>query len=260
MNILVCVKQVPDVEQITVTEDRDGSAVLGEFAGFHMNRYDEFAVEAAVRLKEATDTVRVDALAVGPEPARDVVKRAIGMGADRGVHLQTADGKDTGPAAVADRIARYAGQKPYALILFGSMSEDGMHGQVGPMTSACLERPCATQVIALKIADDETAVSVEREVEGGARERVHLKLPAVLSLQPGINRPRYPSLSNLLRASRQKMEIISADGLGRVCDPVAYAGAMLPPRTRAGTVLEGTLQEKAGRFITILREKAFLVG
>jgi electron transfer flavoprotein beta subunit len=258
MNILVCVKQVPDLEQMTVTCGADGSAFLGEVTELRMNRFDEFAVEEALRLKETRGDVGIDVVSVGPEAALAVIKRAVGMGADQGVLLQTGDGADVGPAQVAERVAEYARKKRYDLIFTGSWSEDGMNGQVGPMTAALLDLPCATQVMALDLDEDCKGVSVEREVEAGARERLWLQLPALLTLQSGINRPRYPSLSNLLRANRQPVDRVAVDSDANGDDPVACLGIMRPPRTRAGRVLGGSLQEKAEAFLTLLREKAFI--
>ncbi len=258
MNLLVCVKQVPDLEQMAVHCGSDGVPVIGEPSEFRMNRFDEFAVEAAVQLKETLAEVHIDALSVGPEAALAVIKRAIGMGADQGGLLDTGDRADPGPYEVARRIARYAAPKRYDLILTGSWSEDGMNGQVGPMTAALLELPCATQVMALQLADDRRSVAVEREVEGGAREQLQLRLPALLAVQSGINRPRYPSLSNLLRANRQPVEIIPGDAGEKTIDPVVGLGLMQPPRHRSGRVLEGSLEEKAAAFLALLKEKAFI--
>jgi electron transfer flavoprotein beta subunit len=258
MNILVCVKQVPDLEQMRIECPGEGEVLLGDAAEMRMNRFDEFAVEAAVQLKETLADVRIDVLSVGPEAALAAIKRAIGMGADRGVLLDTGSLTDPGPYTVAHRIARYAAPTHYDVILTGSWSEDGMNGQVGPMTAALLDLPCATQVMALQLADDRRRVSVEREIEGGARELLQLRLPALLALQSGINRPRYPSLSNLLRANRQPVDIIPEDAHVAVIDPVVCLGLMQPPRNRTGRVLEGGLQEKAEAFLALLREKAFI--
>jgi len=258
MQILVCVKQVPDPEQVAVGEGAEGGARVDPGAAFRMNRFDEFAVEEALRIKEALAAGRIDVLTVGPEAALDALKRAVGMGADRGVLIQTGEAAWRGPAAVACRVAAYAREKDYDLLLTGSLSEDGMSGQVGPMTAGFLGWPCATQVIALDALGAPGAVSVERELEGGARERLELGLPAVLSLQTGINRPRYPSLSNLLRAGRQPVEVVSDPGEDACPDPVLYLGAVLPPRSRAGAVLRGSPREKAEGLLRILREKAFI--
>lgn len=258
MNILVCIKQVPDLEQMSVDCGSDGRPVIGEPAEVRMNRFDEFAVEAAVQLKEALTGVRIDVVSVGREPALAVIKRAIGMGADKGALLDTGDRSDPGPAEVARRIASHAASHRYDLIFTGSWSEDGMNGQVGPMTASLLNLPCATQVMALEMDAECRRVAVEREVEGGHRERLELCLPALLALQSGINRPRYPSLSNLLRANRQPVDIIAASPDENDIDPVVCLGLMRPPRTRAGRMLEGGLQKKAETFLSLLREKALI--
>ena len=152
----------------------------------------------------------------------------------------------------------HAASQRYDLIFTGSWSEDGMNGQVGPMTAALLNLPCATQVMALALDADIERVAVEREVEAGTRERLELRLPALLALQSGINRPRYPSLSNLLRANRQPVDIIRANPDEMAIDPVVCLGLMQPPRTRAGRVLEGSLQEQAETFLSLLKEKALI--
>jgi electron transfer flavoprotein beta subunit len=258
MKILVCIKQVPDPERIVVDPGPDGFAALAPFSEFRMNRFDEFAVEEALRIREAFPSVSVDALTVGPERAADVLRRAIGMGADGGVHLLTAAGSDPEPAAVAEWIGRYAADRGYGLLLTGSQSEDGMHGLVGPMAAARLGCPCATQVIESRLAENLSAVRVEREIEGGAREVLRLELPAVLALQPGVNRPRYPSLSNLLRANRQRLDTIDACRLAEPSEPVVRLAMVLPQQSRSVEMLAGTARDKAERFLSILKEKAFI--
>lgn len=258
MKILVCVKQVPDPERIGIDAGPDGRATVTPFSDFRMNRFDEFAVEAALGIREAWPQVRIDALTVGPERAAEVVRRAMGMGADGGIHLVTADGGDSEPAAVAAWVARCTAGRGYGLILTGSQSEDGMHGMVGPMCAAHLDLSCATQVIDCRLTGDRSAVDVEREIEGGSREMLRLELPALLALQPGINRPRYPSLSNLLRANRQVLETVEVDGLGDTVEPVVRLGLFLPPQTRSVDMIGGSAQDKADRLLAILREKAFI--
>jgi electron transfer flavoprotein beta subunit len=261
MKILVCIKQVPDVDALTVFETADGRANMEEAAAFHMNRYDECAVEAAIRIREefspAAD-VFVDALTAGPDRTLAVIRRAIGMGAQAGIHLRSGEDTAGDPAAVAAGIARYARPESYDLILTGTLSEDGMHGQVGPRLAAHLDWPCAIDVVGMELDPDRGVVRIEKEVENGIRRKLELRLPAVLALQSGINRPRYPSLSNLLRANRQPVhtvDLAAGDSASSV-DPL-YTGIFMPRRVRAGKVLEGTPEEKARALTTILRERAF---
>jgi electron transfer flavoprotein beta subunit len=258
IKILVCVKQVPDVERIRVEPGPDGMAALDVSNQFHMNRFDAFAVEEAVRIKEFTDGVHVDAITVGPERAADVLKRPMGMGADEGIHLKTPTDVDLGPGAVGAWIAGYARQEGYGLILCGSMSEDGMHGAVGPMLAVHMDIPYATQVIDIKPAPDFSELSIEREIEGGVREVRMIRLPALLALQPGINRPRYPSLSKLLRAHQKHVTTIHTETLATPNGLINCLGFKVPQRMRAARVLTGSAREKAEELVAILKEKAFV--
>jgi len=258
MKILVCVKQVPDLERIMVRDAANGMATLDISNDSCLNRFDEFAVEEAVRIKEAMAPVQIDVITVGPQRAGDVLKRPMGMGADDGIHLKTPSDIDPGTAAVARWIAEYARFEKYDLLLCGAMSEDGMHGQVGPMVAAHLGIPYATQVIEAEPARDLLSVSVEREIEGGVREMLEIRMPAVLALQPGINLPRYPSLSRLLRAGRQPLKTLPAETLGPGEPLIDCLGLAVPKRMRAAYVVTGSAREKADRLVSILKEKAFL--
>ena len=205
MKILVCIKQVCESKS-PIQIDAHARWIQAEaITGYKMNRFDEFAIEEAVLLKEAYPGISIDAITLGPLRSAEVIKRAIGMGADHGVHLVTESEGYLNPFTIASRISDYARDKNYTLFLAGVMSEDLMQGQVGPMVAACLSLPWATAVIRQQMAPDNKSVFVEREIEGGSRDKLQLQLPAVLTIQSGINTPRYPSLSNLLSVGPQKI-------------------------------------------------------
>lgn len=258
MKILACVKQVPESD-VTIQIDKRGTWIQADsFNEFKMNRLDEFAVEEAIRLKESFEDVTIDILSVGPERSADVIKRAIGMGADHGIHIKTDSDEYLSPSLVATWIAEYAKNKCYTLIFTGAMSEDHMNGQVGPMIASRLNLACATGVIEQRLSSDKKTLYVEREIEGGNRDMLELKIPAVVTIQSGLNIPRYPSLSNLLRANKQELEIIDACSspqtqLGETILLLTY-----PLKSRAGEVLTGSPREKAKKLLKIFREKAFL--
>jgi electron transfer flavoprotein beta subunit len=259
MKILVCVKQVPDVERIRLTVGSDRMVGLDISNEFRLNHFDEFAVEAAVRIKESVDGIHhIDAVTVGPSRAGEVLKRPMGMGVDQGIHLKIPEVIDPGSASVADWIADYACTREYDLILCGSMSEDGMNGQVGPMLAARLDIPYATQVIAIHVAFGSSEMSIEREIEGGVREMLNMQLPALLTLQPGIHIPRYPSLSKLLRAHQQGIKTIAIETPGAVNASVDCLGIMAPERRRASHLLVGSTLEKAEQLAAILKKKALV--
>jgi electron transfer flavoprotein beta subunit len=258
MKILVCVKHVPESDT-TIDIQEDGKWVdLDSFNEFKMNRLDEFAVEEAVRLKENFTDTSIDIISVGPARAAEAIKRSIGMGANNGIHIISDIENYMSPANISSWIAQYTKSNDYALIFTGAMSEDGMGGQIGPMLAAHLDLPCATGVIFEKISSDKKSVYVEREIEGGKRDTLQLELPAVLTIQSGINTPRYPSLSNLLRANKQKLEVIEPATLAQPETGEDIVRVTYPEKSRAGTVLEGTGQEKARALLKVLREKALI--
>jgi electron transfer flavoprotein beta subunit len=258
MKILVCVKQVPESDTPLRIDDNSGWIRMDEISGFRMNRLDEFAVEEAVLIKAASAHTIIDAVTVGPNRAADVIKRSIGMGVDSGIHIVTESEQYQSSFKIAAWIAEYARDRHYDLILTGAVSEDNMQGHIGPMIAGRLGLPWATSVIFETIAADEKSVYVEREIEGGSRHALELQLPAVLTIQSGINTPRYPSLSNLLRAGRLEIEKIQAGDLAQPASPEVLEQIFYPQKTRSGTVLEGTAEEKATQLIRILREKALL--
>ena len=258
MNILVCVKQVPESEIPIHIDELAGWIQTDAIPEFKMNRLDEFAVEEALLIKESIADSRIDVITVGPDRCEDVVRRAIGMGADSGVFIQTASDGYQSPSEIAAAIADFAYDKNYALILTGAMSEDAMQGQVGPMLAARLGFSWATSVIFEKLASDQKSIYVEREIEGGHRDTLELKLPAVITIQSGINTPRWPSLSNLLRANSQQLEKASISDPAKPRQMEHLAELMYPQKRRAGLVLSGSIQEKAARLLTIFREKSLL--
>jgi len=258
MNILVCIKQVCESESPIQIDDHARWIQTDAITGYKMNRLDEFAVEEAVLLKQAYPGTNIDAITLGPDRSAEVIRRAIGMGVDHGVHMITESEGYLNPFAIAASLADYARDKHYTLILTGVMSEDQMQGQVGPMIAACLSLPWATAVIRQQMAPDTKSVFVEREIEGGSRDTLQLQLPAVLTIQSGINRPRYPSLSNLLRANKQKLETFQADDSTQPQLRENVVRVTYPEKSRSGTFLTGTQQEKATQLLRLLREKTLL--
>jgi len=245
MKILVCIKQGSDE---------------GE-----MSRFDEFALEEALGLKDRceesgmTDS-RVDVITAGPGSVVPVVRRAFGMGADQGIHIVT---RDTGyrPASVtASILAAVAGKGNYDLILTGIMSQDMMEGQTGPMLAEFLNYPCATAVVKTQLNPVAGIVGVEREMESGYRDFLDICLPAVLTIQAGINTPRYPSLSKMLAAGKKSVTTLAEADLFPVpVEPKESLVAIeLPEKTRAGRRIEGSLSDQVRQFKAFLQEKDLL--
>lgn len=260
MRLLVCVKQVPDPDAVRELDETSGSLRLPDAAAYRISRYDEFAIEAAVRIKESFPGMAIDVVSVGPARTAEALRRAMGMGADHGIQVLTRDEDEVPAPVAAGWIAAAARRSGCDLVLSGVMSEDLMQGQVGPMIAAGLDWPCATAVIAVTVSPESRAVAVEREIEGGARELVEIGLPAVLTIQSGINRPRYPSLSNLLRANRQALEIVEPQPALPAFPAVTTWRPAYPQKSRAGVMLTAGRTENAARLVEILRQRALLGG
>jgi electron transfer flavoprotein alpha/beta subunit len=327
MKILVCVKQVLDPDG-PISIDGSGRTLEAAPDGlFRMNRFDEFALEAALQIRDEFPGTRIDAVTAGPARAARTVRRALETGADEGIHLLLEDDGCRTPFETASIIGAFARDRRYDLILTGVMAEDDMQAQVGPMLAEILGYPWATAVMALILTaelefspgrgrrwedDDDRAgcpgkkfvkveeyqdfrstpaaaddcapdggqaperdggrrdchgvIRVERELEGGRREAFLLTTPALLTIQSGANRPRYPALSHVLRARSQALITVPVSQA-----PGSDASSLPSPRERivsleepaplrTGLMLAGTPEEKAEALLRILRERMTGMG
>jgi electron transfer flavoprotein beta subunit len=258
MKILVCIKQVADSSETLQIDEPTGLLSYAAGTAFRMNRFDEFALEEALLIKERLPGTLVDALSVGPERVSANVQRAMGMGADHGVHILHGAGGYTSPFTVASLIAQCVRARNYDLIMTGVMAEDTMASQTGQLIAALLDLPCATSVIKEQVRPESADIAVEREIEGGSRETVRLKMPAVLTIQPGINFPRYPSFSKVMRARTYRQERIEAEDLEIEEPRESCRRVRVPDGASQGVFIEGSAREKAQKLINLLHEKSLL--
>lgn len=258
MKLLVCVKQV--MESGSIIQINDSKKWVDHLASnrFEMNKFDAYAVEESLLIKEQFPESRIDIITVGPNHAEDTLRRALGMGADEGILLADNHKGYRPPSLTAAWIAAYARDKGYDLILTGIMSEDEMNGQTGPMLAQILSIPCCTGTIRETLSPDKKMVSVEREIEGGARDMFDIKLPCVLTLQTGINSPRYPALSKVLRAKKKKLNVIDVNFLEKNKQTLTLKNIQHPKTTRKGVLLNGTTEDKVDQLMDILSKKALL--
>jgi electron transfer flavoprotein beta subunit len=256
MKILVCIKQVPDSEgAISISNSGKGT----EFEGtYRMNHFDEFALEEALRIREKMPVETIDAVSVGPARVESTVRKALEMGASRGIHIFTDGAKHIPPLETATRIASFAGEESYDIILAGVMAEDDMQSLVGPMIAEILGYPSASSVICEDIDQEKGTLYAEREIESGMRECLEMKLPALLTIQSGINRPRYPALSHVLRARTQEITMLAAHPGEKPETREEIVTLRYPEATTKGLFLEGDKKEKARELIDILHEKSII--
>lgn len=258
MKILVCVKQVADSESpLEITSD--GTAVRTDGpVSFRMNRYDEYALEEAVLLREAFVDVSIDVLAVGPPRHASTLKKCLEKGANNAIHILLDDEGYIPPGRIAALIAGHARQNGYDMIFTGVMAEDDMQCQTGPLVAALLDIPCAVAVMEERLDLNAGTITLLCELEGGMSERMQLPLPCLLTIQSGINRPRYPSLSNVLRAKEQPIVALPAGDVEPSVPSELLIGLSYPERSTRGTIIEGTTEDKAGKLLSILHERALL--
>lgn len=256
MRILVCLKQVPEPESLF--DLAQGRVAWRRPVRSRMGSLDEFALESGLRIKDARPDTTVYAVTFVPPGAGDILRRALGMGADRAAHIVAPDDSAPRPLAVASALADWAKEQQFDLILCGAMSEDAMQGAVGPMLARLLDIPWATGVSQLELSQDGRSVRATREVEGGRRQILELPLPALVTIQSSPFQPRYPALSRLLEAKKAAIPSVELDEPALPARREAVLRVEHPSRTRDGVFLEGGTAEKARRLLAILRERALL--
>jgi electron transfer flavoprotein beta subunit len=197
---VVCIKRVPDTEA-RIKVSGDGQSIDGTGLKFIVSPYDEFALEAALRLKESAGDGETIALTLGDSAAAEQLRSALAMGADRAIRLDGEGSMDG--LAVARALAPELDALGADLILFGIKAMDDDQQQVGPMVAELLGLPCVTVVA--ELAAEEGRVVCHREIEGGT-EVVEVDLPAVVTITKGPYEPRYPSLKGIMAAKKKPME------------------------------------------------------
>jgi len=247
MNVLVCVKRVPDVgAKFSLTDD--GRAVQTRNLGFSISPHEECAVEEAVRLVEAHGG-RVTVLTLGPPEADEQLRDAIARGAERGVLLQT-DGDEWAPEQTAGAIAAAvrAQGEPFDLLLFGNESADSADFQVGVRVAHALDLPCVSGIKHLELRDG-TAVA-GREIPTGW-EVYEVPLPAVVAVKEGLNLPRHPSLRGRMAAKKAAVETLTPE---RGAAGLAMERMTHPAEQDKQVQVLGEGPEAAPRVVDLLKE------
>ncbi|WP_019120242.1 electron transfer flavoprotein subunit beta/FixA family protein [Brevibacillus massiliensis] len=255
MNILVVLKQTFDTEEKIVINNGEISEDGVEFI---INPYDEYAVEEAIKLKEAHGG-EVTVLSLGPDRAESALRTALAMGADKAVLVddETLFGDEFTTAKVLAAAAKKLG---FDIILGGQMAVDSGAGQGGPRLAEELGINHVSTAVKLEV--DGTSVRVERDVEGDL-EIVETSLPVLVTAQQGLNEPRYPSLPGIMKAKKKPLERWSADDLGLsgadVQAKTRVVDQYLPPKKQAGRILSGDIQAQAAELVQLLRNEAKVI-
>ena len=233
MKIAVCIKRVPDMES-RFRISADGRVVDEAGLKFDMSDFDGYAVEVALQITEKLGQGEVVVVSLGPDAVQEALRKALSMGAARAIHLK-ADRVPADGFAVARALAAELRSGGYDLIMFGKHAMDTMNGVVGPMTAELLGLPNVSAVSKLDVGSGKG--TARRELEGGA-EIVEFPLPAVVSIDEGIARPRYPSLKGIMAAKKKPLESKPA----QLDTPrLEVTKTELPPDRQGGRIIgEGT--------------------
>ena len=247
MKIAVCVKRVPEMElRFAISADRKSLEQSG--LKYEISDFDGYALEVGLQLVEKAGSGEVVALCLGPDGVQETLRKALAMGATRAVQLK-ADDVPVDGFAVATALAAELKDGGYDLILFGRMATDTASGTVGPMTAQLLDLPCVTSISHLELAEGRG--TAHRDLEG-ATETVQFPLPAVLSIDEGIARPRLATLKGIMAAKKKPLDVRPAQ-LGKVS--LTVESMALPPERSGGRIV-GEGADAVPELIRLLRTEA----
>jgi electron transfer flavoprotein beta subunit len=260
MKIAVCIKQVVTREwQLRVAES--GTWIRDSDASFELNEPDAYALEEALRLKEKHGG-EVVACSAGPARATQVIREALARGADRAIHVE-ADSMATADATtVADALAAAIRDEAFDLVLTGLQSDDQGFGQVGVVLAEKLGMPHATIIMEVQASDPSTGsgqagLRVKRELEGGWFQWLSLPLPALLTIQSGINQLRYATLKGIMAAKKKEIRKIAPSAAGEPSQQILRV--YFPEKGKQTQMLGGSPGDAAKQLITRLRDEARVI-
>jgi electron transfer flavoprotein beta subunit len=255
MNILVLVKQVPDTEAIIRAQSDTQLDIENKYA---LNFFDEFAVEEALRIKERLGEATVTVLTLGSKKAADALRRGIAMGADEAFQIEDPALEEVDSYTTARVLAKFIEGRDYDLILCGKQAIDDDSGAVGPALAQFLGIPYLTSIVDLEIAADKSEARAGREIEGG-REIVTCPLPALFTAQKGLNEPRIPQVTGVMKAMKAQIDKIDLKVLGLSPEDVRPKTKIVkyyPPRKRPPVkMIEEEFPKNVEALVKLLREQ-----
>ncbi len=260
MKVMVCLKQVPH-QDARLDVNADGTWIQEDNIKFEINSYDTYAIEEALRLKDAGDA-EVVVVSIGPDRVTQALRTALGMGADRAVHVNDDAARGADALGTAKILAAVAKEEAPDIIITGLMAEDDNASAIPPMVAELLGYPSATGVLSTDFANG--SVTVERELEGGALEVVELPKPALIAMQSGANQVRYASLKGIMQAKKKPVDVKTLADLG-LADTASAAQnkttinkIYVPAKGDTAEILEGSTDEIVSQLVTKIKELGLL--
>lgn len=260
MKILVAVKQVASLdEDFEIRSDKKD--VEEDFLLYDLNEWDDFSLEEAMKIKESSDAeVEVVVVSVGPDRVDESLRKCLAKGADRAIRVwdEAIEGSDS--IVIGRILGAVAKQEMPDMVFAGVQSSDQAYSSTGISTAAYLNWPHAAVVADLQYKPGSSSAVIRRELEGGILQEVEINCPAVLTIQLGINKPRYASLRGIKQATAKPIEEISLSDIGLSPADVGAGSSMsrvrrmyIPAKGRA-QMIEGTIAEQAAKLIQIINE------
>ena len=250
MKIAVLVKQVPGAESVLPINDSkdwiDESSVT-----FVMNPPDNFALEEALLIKEKKGVGEVVVVSMGPHRVQKVIREGLAKGADRGIHIEEDGQIETDPLLISQRFTNVLMEEKFDLILTGLQSDDSGMGQTGILIGEMLGLSTATLAIETDILDGK--IRVKRELESGWFQWIELPLPASISIQSGLNTPRYPSLKGIMGAKKKEVRSVHVSSLSNGERTQSIDSAFIPITSKETETIEGDADHIVERIVSILK-------
>lgn len=262
MDIVVCVKHVPETAEAELKIDASGKAIDKTGLVYDINEWDDYALEEAVRLKEKQGGT-VTAITIGAEDSDSTLRKCLARGADKAIRMTDAKFDGSDGYAIAKILHSLIKTLHFDMILTGMQAGDDGMAMVGPILAEMLKIPHATMVKKMELGTG--TAKVNRELEGGLEEQVEVKLPALFSVQTGINEPRYVSIMGIRKAMQKEIKVMTLADTGLTENDVGPAGSWsriekmyVPPVEKQAEFLKGSPEEVAARIAEILKSRGLI--
>jgi electron transfer flavoprotein beta subunit len=262
MEILVCVKRVPDTSENEIEVNSEGTDIDRDDLVYSVNEWDNYAVEEAIQIVDKVGG-KVTVVAVGDDESEEVLRREMAMGANEGMLLSDDAFEGSDGKGIATILKAAVEKGNFDLVMTGAQADAGA-GQVGGMLAAMLDQPYASLVNSIEVVDDKT-LKVGREIEGGNQEMNEIQMPCVVSIQTGINEPRYVGIRGIRKVASVEIPVLGVSDLGVSADSLGAAGAkvkvqdyFVPEFGDGAEMLEGSTEEIIDKLIELLKAKGGL--
>lgn len=262
MDIIVCVKHVPETAEAELKIDPSGKAIEKAGLVYDINEWDDYALEEAVRIKEKQGGT-VAAITIGSEGSDSTLRKCLARGVDTAIRLTDPRFEGSDGYAIAKILHSIIKTLHYDLILTGMQAGDDGNAMVGPILAQMLGVPHATMVKKIELGTG--TARINRELEGGLEEQLEVKLPALFSVQTGINEPRYVSIMGIRKAMQKEIKVMTLAETGLSEADVGEAGSWtkieklyVPPVEKQAAFLKGSPDEIATKITEILKSRGLI--